>query len=99
MNMNQDLSNINEWIEWHLTPRGWKPGNEKREFPPYQKEVEAPSDRVLTCRYHQGVAINSIWIQKYTSRIWEIADKNVVDEMIDKFGDCPESFSTSKQSN
>ena len=43
-----ESSNINEWIEWHLTLRGWERGSEKREDSPLEKKVNPPIDRILT---------------------------------------------------
>lgn len=83
-----DSGNLNEWTEWHLTPRGWEQGSQKREYGDQIKEVEAPQDRVLTCRYHENVTINSVWMQKHTIKIWKDSDQQLVDKLIEQFGDC-----------
>jgi hypothetical protein len=85
-----DSSNINEWTEWHLTPRGWERGNEKREDSPLEKKVEAPIDRILTCRYHENLSTNSVWMQKHTNDVWKISDQKILAQMLEKFGNCPQ---------
>lgn len=84
--------NLNEWTEWHLTPRGWEQGGQKRESSTQIKEVETPQDKVLTCRYHENVTINSVWMQKHVSVTWKDSNQQLVEELIDKFGDCPQSL-------
>lgn len=86
-------SSINEWSEWHLTPAGWKQGAQKREDSNQLIEVEAPADRVATYRYHENIAINSTWLQKQTLEIWRNPNSKIVDELLEKFGGCPESLS------
>jgi hypothetical protein len=87
-----DNSNINEWTEWHLTPRGWERGNEKREDSHLDKKVNPPIDRIFTCRYHQNLSTNSIWIQKHTSDVWKTSDRKILAQMLEKFGNCPQSL-------
>ncbi|PAX51676.1 hypothetical protein [Brunnivagina elsteri] len=87
-----DSSNINEWTEWHLTLRGWKRGSEKCEDSPLEKKVNPPIDRILTCRYHQSLSTNSIWIQKHTSDVWKTSDCEILTQTLEKFGNCPQSL-------
>jgi hypothetical protein len=87
-----DSSNISEWTEWHLTPRGWEQGSQRRESSIQIKEVQAPQDKVLTCRYHENVTINSVWMQKHISEIWKDSDQKLVDKLINQFGYCPQSL-------
>ncbi|BAZ09089.1 hypothetical protein NIES4071_08950 [Calothrix sp. NIES-4071] len=86
-----DSSNISAWTEWHLTPLGWERGNQRQENSTQVKQVEAPLDRVLTCRYHENVTINSVWMQKHTIELWRDSEE-LVDKLIEKFGFCPESL-------
>ncbi len=87
-----DSSNISEWTEWHLTPKGWEKGTQKRELDPQLIEVETPVDRVLTFRYHENLSINSAWLQKHIIEIWKDSDSKIVDELLEKFGNCPETL-------
>lgn len=87
-----DKSNLSEWTEWHLTFRGWEQGSQKREFSAQLKEVEAPDDRVLTCRYHENVTINSVWMQKHVSEVCKDSNQQQIDKLIEQFGSCPESL-------
>jgi hypothetical protein len=85
-----ESSKISQWTEWHLTPRGWERGSQLCESDEQVREIEVPLDRVLTCRYHENVTINSIWMQKHVSQIWRDLDENMVNEMLEKFGACPQ---------
>ncbi|NJL63476.1 MAG: hypothetical protein HC903_18650 [Methylacidiphilales bacterium] len=85
-----DSSDINEWTEWHLTSRGWEQGNQKREDSPFVNKLKAPIDRILTCRYHETLSTNSVWMQKHTNEVWKISDKKVLTQMLEKFGSCPQ---------
>lgn len=87
-----ELTNCNEWTEWHLTPRGWEKGTEKQDYPAQVKQLEPPLDRVLTYRYHQNIPINSIWMQKSANEIWKCSDQKIVAELLQKFGDCPQNL-------
>jgi hypothetical protein len=87
-----DFNHVNEWTEWHLTPKGWEQGTQKYEYNTQLKEVEAPEDRLLTCRYHQNITINSVWVQRHTTEIWKHSDQKLVKDMLEKFGDCPQSL-------
>lgn len=84
-------SNISEWTEWHLTIRGWQKGTQKLEDDTQLKEVKPPEDRVLTCRYHQTIPINSFWVQNHVMEVWKHSDEKLVSDMIERFGDCPQS--------
>ena len=85
-------NSMNEWTEWHLTLNGWEKGTQKRESSAQLIEVEPPCNRVLTCRYHENITINSIWLQKHIIEIWRDLDCKIVDELLEKFASCPESL-------
>ncbi|MBF2006506.1 MAG: hypothetical protein IGS49_13835 [Chlorogloeopsis fritschii C42_A2020_084] len=86
------LSHRSEWVEWHLTPRGWERGTEKCDNLAHLIKVEPPEDRVLTCRYHQNIAVNSIWLQTHISEIWKSANQEIVNKLLEKFGSCPQTI-------
>jgi hypothetical protein len=86
------VTNIYEWTEWHLTPRGWERGYTKPFDSEQVEELEPPLDKVLTCRYQQNIPINSTWVQKYVSEIWKSPDQKKVAQLLEKFGDCPQKF-------
>ncbi|OKH55273.1 hypothetical protein NIES2101_04735 [Calothrix sp. HK-06] len=85
-------NSINEWTEWHLTPNGWEKGTFSREGNPQLIEVEPPENRVLTCRYHENITINSTWLQKHIIEIWRDSGCKIIDELLEKFAGCPESL-------
>ncbi|AFY99678.1 hypothetical protein [Calothrix sp. PCC 6303] len=85
-----ESSKISQWTEWHLTTKGWQRGSQLHESDDEIREIEIALDRVLTCRYHENVTINSIWMQKHINEIWKDSDQKIVDEMLEKFGDCPQ---------
>ncbi|BAZ09057.1 hypothetical protein NIES4071_08630 [Calothrix sp. NIES-4071] len=87
-----NLNNINEWTEWHLTYNGWEKGTQKREDNPQLIKVEPPDNRVLTCRYHENITINSTWLQKHIIEIWRDSDCERIDELLENFAGCPESL-------
>ena len=87
-----EFNNISEWTEWHLTPTGWRQGTQKRESSEQLIEVEAPTDRVLTVRYHENISINSTWLQKHVIEIWRDSESKTIDQLLEKFGDCPETL-------
>jgi hypothetical protein len=85
-----ESSSMSEWTEWHLTTRGWERGFQMRESSEKITETEVPIDRVLTCRYHENVTINSTWMQKHITEIWQDSNLKIVEQMLEKFGTCPE---------
>jgi hypothetical protein len=87
-----DSNNLSAWTEWHLTPLGWEQGSQRQENSTQVKEVDSPLDRVLTCRYHQNVTLNSVWMQKHTIELWRHSDQKLVNRLIEEFGCCPESL-------
>ncbi|GJD18139.1 hypothetical protein RIVM261_030950 [Rivularia sp. IAM M-261] len=87
-----DSNNLSAWTEWHLTRSGWERGSQKQENDTQVKEVKIPFERVLTCRYHVNVTINSVWMQKHAIELWRSAEQELVDKLIDQFGSCPESL-------
>ncbi|BAZ39271.1 hypothetical protein NIES4101_52230 [Calothrix sp. NIES-4101] len=87
-----NFGNINQWTEWHLTPRGWERGNKNHEDSPLVIKLEPPIDRILTCRYHENFSNNSVWMKSHISEVWTISDQQILDQMLDKFGSCPQSL-------
>jgi hypothetical protein len=85
------MSASHEWSEWHLTPRGWERGSWKTDFGSIHHE-DPPPDRVLTCKYHEKVSSSFSQIRKYVEELWRLDYESRIKELIDKFGECPESL-------
>lgn len=85
------MSASNEWTEWHLTPAGWVRGSERTD---YQKEkrVAPPGDRVQTCKYTEFLSSSFSSLDKDVSILWESDNKDAVNSLINKFGECPASL-------
>jgi hypothetical protein len=85
------MSASDEWAEWHLTPRGWEPGDVKLDVVGVEKGP-LPADRVLTCCYneHMGSAFSKL--RKSVSEKWRSEDTTAVSALLRKFGNCPESL-------
>lgn len=83
------MSAINEWTEWHLTPRGWEQGTEKTDFASSTKIVAPPSDRVLTCRYYEYLSSVFSAVDKGVNEIWRSSQEKLIKELLQKFGSCP----------
>jgi hypothetical protein len=58
------MSASNEWWTWHLTPRGWVSGSEKLDHYREPKQVEPPSDRVLS------LVVHDYWPSTYRQEHW-----------------------------
>ncbi|HWI40326.1 MAG TPA: hypothetical protein VNX25_02420 [Verrucomicrobiae bacterium] len=79
------------WAEWHLVPCGWVKGSEKTEFGSVF-EVEAPDDRVITCRLDQYEEPDGSVIRQEVTPVWRSADEAAVNKLVTIFGDCPRSM-------
>jgi len=84
------MSASNEWTEWHLTPRGWKGGTEKIDVEGIRETVPPPADRVLTCRYYETLPSTFSEWDRGVKQMWSTSDKKLIDELLEKFGSCPE---------
>ena len=85
------MSASNEWIEWHLTPSGWKKGSYLLDF---NKPVivEPPKDRVLTCEYKEYMSSGFSKLETSVTEEWRSKDEKVIQDLLKKFGECPKSF-------
>ena len=83
------MSHSNEWTDWHLTPAGWVTGSERTDGVGIE-EQPIPPDRVLTQRWaeEQSSPFGSMYRGLETR--WESDDKETTQELIKKFGKCPE---------
>ncbi len=84
----------NEWREWHLTPRGWEPGDVRYEG----QDVEVtppPGDRVLTYIYSEEIRSPvSARIEKQVTKIWPHHVSPEGERLLAEYGDCPREFSS-----
>lgn len=85
------MSAGNEWIEWHLTPRGWEKGSTKIDFQGTTTK-ENPIDRVITYCYseYQSSGFGSVDIDN--KAIWSSNNTKQIDTLILKYGECPNSI-------
>jgi hypothetical protein len=75
-------------VEHHLTPRGWEEGDSFYYGKP-QKNLVAPSDRVLTVADHSTQssrfsASSSEWVEK-----WRSSDEAEISRLVKQFGERP----------
>lgn len=80
------------WVEWHLTPCGWRSGTEKTDFGSVYT-VEPPPSRVLTCRCDEEEDTGTNQTRDTVTVLWESPDKEKVDFLKRRFGDCPTKLS------
>jgi hypothetical protein len=78
-----------EWTEWHLTPRGWEKGA-TRVHGQGNTWVEEPLDRVLSSVYQELQSDGSAEIKKWVEETWRSKKSNEVDDLLKKYGPCPE---------
>lgn len=69
------------WKEWHLTPRGWETEN--------PGGGELPTDRVLTCQYHEQRADFVGGVCRSLKTIWHCDDAERIRELVSRFGQFP----------
>lgn len=78
-----------EWVEWHLTPKGWIKGSTKCEFGPIQR-VKEPEDRIQTCVFSEKTHTGSQGLDREVTEIW--SNQGDLDQVViftEKFGECP----------
>ncbi len=85
------MSASHEFTEWHLTPDGWKEGTRVVDVAGGQR-VEPPSDRVLTCCYHEKLPSMYGKMDRWVEEIWRSPDSAAVAELLEMYGECPHSL-------
>jgi hypothetical protein len=80
-----------EWTEWHLSPRGWEQGSCKIDFGDVHKK-EPPHDRVRSCVYHETLSSVFSQMSRYVDETWRSNDEAKVNELLEEFGECPNSL-------
>jgi hypothetical protein len=78
-----------EWTDWHLTPVGWKRGDE-RDDGAGRTHRPLPPDRAATFRYREVVSSAYRRIASRTSEEWRGPDAALVENLLKQFGPCPE---------
>lgn len=81
------MSHQNDWVEWHLTPRGWELGTTKLFGPP--QEVVPPADRVLTCQYREYMSYWSSPTEETVTELWRSEVAAEVSRLLNMHGPCP----------
>lgn len=86
------MSLSNEWTYWHLTPTGWKIGDQKKDFKDLMS-IPPPRDTVLTCKYR---VYQSCSFKEEENECIEISrDMNqmsLIDLLLKQFGNCPQKL-------
>ncbi|MDR6457236.1 hypothetical protein J2786_000329 [Chryseobacterium vietnamense] len=73
-----------EYTHWHLTPGGWVVGNARIDFSKFF-DGPIPDNRVLTIIYEEIMSSPFSGIVKSEEVIYEIDDKNLIEELREKF--------------
>ncbi len=81
----------NEYIKWHLTPSGWVKGSYHLDFNE-PVSIDPPKDRVLTCTYKEFMSSGFSKLETSVVEEWSSRDKEKIQELLSKFGECPERF-------
>lgn len=85
----------NEWSEWYLTPTGWIVGSSRLDC---QKPTGRgrPNDAVLGLEYRETIQGPFSSLQKSTSEIFRISDDEKINNLLMKYGPCPEGIQSAK---
>lgn len=89
------MSYSKEYQYYHLTAKGWVEGTFNGTPLGSKNEKEIPSDRVLTIRCIDetvrvsGTNFDSVFSD---SIVWEISDKEKINELKNKYGEKPDWF-------
>ena|SRR6476660_8871662 len=81
-----------DWKDWHLTVRGWIPGNKKADVVDRPLPVIAvPPGCMLTLRYHSFLPTEHSAPASYYTKILRGKNSVLVDELLGRYGDDPEN--------
>jgi hypothetical protein len=79
-----------DWKDWHLTVRGWIPGNKKADVADKPLVIAVPPNCVLTLRYHSFLPTEHSPPASYYTKILRGKNGALVDELLARYGDDPE---------
>lgn len=84
------MSASDEWTEWHLTPRGWERGSEKRDFSGV-KSSPAPDGSVAVYRYRETLGALGVLssAQHWAYHVRGDESAPVVVDLMNRYGPCP----------
>ena len=77
-----------EWTEWHLTPRGWERGSERRDFA-MPLDRDRPTDAVRSVRYTEHPEEVYGGLRTSQEETWTCGDQKRIDALHAQFGQCP----------
>jgi hypothetical protein len=81
-----------DWKDWHLTMRGWIPGNKKADVVDKNVSVIAiPPGCVLTFRWHSFLPTEHSAPANYYTKILRGKNGALIQELLAKYGDDPEA--------
>ena len=80
-----------DWKDWHLTVRGWVPGNKKADVTDKPLVIiSVPPGCVLTLRYHSFLQTEHSAPASYYTKILRGKNAAFVDELLERYGDDPQ---------
>jgi hypothetical protein len=88
------MGRVRESRKWHLTPNGWEPGSLHEDIG-ISIDLKPPADRVLTQTcvkityeyYRDGSSYYEVSKPEF-----EINNKELIEKLLAKYGDCPEQI-------
>src|SRR3954451_14381297 len=81
-----------DWNDWHLTVRGWMPGNKKADVLDKPLPViGVPAGCMLTLRYHSFLPTEHSAPGSYYTKSLPGKNSALVDELLGRYGDDPEN--------
>ena len=80
-----------DWKDWHLTVRGWIPGNKKADVADKPMGmIGVPVGCVLTLRYHSFLPTDHSAQMNYYTKILRGKNEAFVAQLLARYGDDPE---------
>jgi hypothetical protein len=90
------MSLSKECQEYHLTRQGWKEGSFRGDAVGGSKEVATPADTVLTIACYDEISTYKPESVCYDQVVWESDDKQLIEQLKEKWGKRPDWFGYSK---
>ena len=77
-----------QWIDWHLTPRGWERGSTHTNGQDTEWK-DAPEDRILTYRWSEGQSLLYSDMVNELEKEWESDNSPLLRGLLEKYGEPP----------
>lgn len=82
----RNVNELMEFVEWHLTAKGWVRGTEHTQFGG-TLHFDPPSDRVITYRWLTEQAHGRPYPAERVEEQWRSPDGRAVERLLDRYGD------------